>query len=425
MSTSPRNRHPRSTERVTFTGLFIILDFLLRLLVFDLWIYFRLSDALFWSLQAVGLTVLMLSLASWNYERLLNKHRVKHMVVEAGPWALILVLFVVVSGAVVSYSATEDWDRQSFRFLFTVAACTFYGTYIAALYLLSASGRAWHPGPDDRHAVEHAEDLHPIDLNDLRIARMETDTFSITHRVESYTLESALFGALAFSGFLTLLGADEPVLPKIRALEADLEAIWTVVRKAPLAVRDQVVERLTPEDVIAALTVETVLSSMLFLLVILSRLRFYNTLKRVDHSVRSARAMNDKEDQVHLLDIETRGEIPELSTRRAYLTRRVNQYMNDAETLFDAMKPLVAYMWVFRTLGIGMFLLILVTSAFLISPMLSLAFVVLTVSAYTFMHLDNRVHEKRLHSISLRRVMMNRAGARALLVRHRDPTVPR
>lgn len=254
---------------------------------------------------------------------------------------------------------------------------------------------------------------------------METDTFSITHRVESYTLESALFGALAFSGFLTLLGADEPVLPRIRALEADIEAIWTVMRKAPLAVREQLVERLTPEDVIAALTVETVLSSMLFLLVILSRLRFYNTLKRVDHSVRSARAMNDKEDQVHLLDIETRGEIVELSTRRAYLTERVNQYMNDAETLFDAMKPLVAYMWVFRTLGIGMFLLILVTSAFLISPMLSLAFVVLTISAYMYMHLDNRVHEKRLHSISLRRVMINRAGARASLMRHRHPTVPR
>lgn len=108
MNTSPRNNRPRSTERVTFTGLFIILDFLLRLLVFDLWIYLRLSDALFWSLQAVVLTVLMLGLASWNYNRLLNKRRVKHMVVEAGPWALILVLFVVVSGAVVSYSATED-----------------------------------------------------------------------------------------------------------------------------------------------------------------------------------------------------------------------------------------------------------------------------------------------------------------------------
>jgi hypothetical protein len=399
--------------------MFIILDFLLRVLIFDLWIYFRLSDALFWILQSVGLTGLMLFLAFWNYNRLLNKHRVKHLMVEAGPWALILVLFVVVSGTVVSYSATEDWDQQSFRFFFTVAACAFYGTYIAVLYLLSASGRLWLPDPEDRHVVEHAEDLHPIDLNDLRIARMETDTFSITHRVESYTLESALFGALAFSGFLTLLGSDEPVLPKIRTLGSDLEAIWTVMRKAPSTVREQVVERLTAQDVIAALTVETVLSSMLFLLVILSRLRFYNTLKRVDHSVRSARAMNDKEDQVHLLDIETRGEIPELSTRRAYLTRRVNQYMNDAETLFDNMKPLVAYMWVFRTLGIGMFLLILVTSAFLISPMLSLAFVVLTISAYTFMHLDKRVHERRLRRISLGRRNMGRAGTLGVLLRQR------
>lgn len=419
MNTFPRHRRPRSTERVTFTGIFIISDFLVRLLTFDLWIYVGLPGPVFWMLQGLGITGLMLFLAYWNYTRLLDKHRVKHMVVDAGPWALVLVLFVVVSGTVVSYSATEDWEPRSFRLPFTVAACALYGTYIAVLYLLSASGRPWHPGPEDRHAVAHARDLQPIDLNDLRIARMETDTFSITHRVESYTLESALFGALAFSGFLTLLGSPEPVLAKIRMLGADLEAIWTVMGKAPSTVREQMIERLTPEDVIAALTVETVMSSMLFLLVILSRLRFYNTLKQVDHSVRSARAMNDKEDQVHLLDIETRGQIPELATRRAYLTRRVNQYMNDAETMFDNLKPLVAYMWVFRTLGIGMFLLILVTSAFLISPMLSLAFVVLTISAYTFMHLDKRVHERQLHSLRIPGMKRRRPGARARLRRHR------
>lgn len=409
MNTSSHGRRQNLTERVTFTGFFIITDFLLRLLVFDLWIYFGLSDFLFWSLQVVGLTGAVLALALWNYHRLLNRHRVARIVVESGPWALILVLFVVVAGTVVSYAATEDWGRPGLRLLFTIFACAAYGTYITSLYLLSASGRTWLPRPEDRHAVEHAADLHPIDLNDLRIARMETDTFSITHRVESYTLESALFGALAFSGFLTLLGANQDVLLKIRALGADLEAIWTVMRKAPLVLREQLAERLTAEDVIAALTVETVLSSMLFLLVILSRLRFYNTLKRVDHSVRSARAMNDKEDQVHLLDIETRGEIPELATRRAYLTRRVNQYMNDAESLFDNLMPLVAYMWVFRSLGIGMFLLILSTSAFLISPMLSLSFVVLAFSAYTFMHLDTRRHERQLQGLALRR------GKRGLL----------
>ncbi|HEX2077714.1 MAG TPA: hypothetical protein VHG08_08390 [Longimicrobium sp.] len=378
----------RNTERLTFTGSFIVVDFVLRLIVLDLWIYFDLSDVLFWSLQVGGITATILLLVYWKYNRLLEKHAAKHIVVEGGPWALILVLFVVVSGTVAAYSATEDWNSNSLRLLFTVVSFGLYGSYIGILYLFSASGRPWSPPPEEQHVVEHADDLDPIDHNDLRIANMETDTFSITHRVESYTLESALFGALAFSGFLTLLAADQPVLPKIELLRRDIQAVWGSLRTESLeALQGQMAARFTADDVIAALTVQTVCSSMLFLLVIISRLRFYNILKRVDHSVRSARAMNDKEDAVHLLILETRGQNPELLARRAYLTRRVNQFMNDAETSFNHMQPLVRYMWVFRTLGIGMFLLILLTSAFIISVKLSLGFLVLSISAYVYMHL--------------------------------------
>ena len=232
-TTEGRRTKRKSAERLTFSATFIITDFVLRLIVLDLWVYFGLSDVLFWMLQVVGITTVILLLVYWKHNRLLEKHRTKQILVQGGPWALVLVLFVVVAGTVAAYSATEDWGRP-LRLLFTTTSFALYGTYVGVLYIFSPSGRLWFPPPEEQHVVEHADDLDPIDHNDLRIANMETDTFSITHRVESYTLESALFGALAFSGFLTLLAADDPVLPKIEALRQDIEAVWTALRPQPL-----------------------------------------------------------------------------------------------------------------------------------------------------------------------------------------------
>jgi hypothetical protein len=95
--------------------------------------------------------------------------------------------------------------------------------------------------------------------------------------------------------------------------------------------------------------------------------------------------------------------------------------MNDAETSFDHIQPMVRYMWVFRTLGIGMFLFILLTSAFMISVKLSLAFLVLTVSAYVYMHLHGwmEIWRRRRRMRAFLPARLSRIAARDVVDRMR------
>ncbi|MEM8964144.1 MAG: hypothetical protein AAGD38_21850, partial [Acidobacteriota bacterium] len=57
-----------------------------------------------------------------------------------------------------------------------------------------------------------------IDQNDLSLTELDVQTASMSRRVDTYTLESALFGALAFSAFLTLITSDPTTIEEIKAL---------------------------------------------------------------------------------------------------------------------------------------------------------------------------------------------------------------
>jgi hypothetical protein len=93
---------------------------------------------------------------------------------------------------------------------------------------------------------------------------------------------------------------------------------------------------------------------------------------------------NDKEEEVYNLMLENEAKKEVLEGRLQHLTQRIADAINKAEPLFRDLDFIANAMWALRNSGIGTFVLILLTSAFLISNILALIFVVVSLAAYIF-----------------------------------------
>ncbi|MEJ0031318.1 MAG: hypothetical protein WDO15_13505 [Bacteroidota bacterium] len=107
--------------------------------------------------------------------------------------------FFIGTGVYVSYLLPDH--------LYTFA---FAGLVIYFFILL----RFFHVGKIDESSIEQligtddAKEEYDYDRNDEEIVQLETKLNSFTGRLEAYVLESALFGALTFSGFLQIMASD-------------------------------------------------------------------------------------------------------------------------------------------------------------------------------------------------------------------------
>lgn len=398
---SSSEARPKPAEKPTFDAPYwpTILDYALRWIALELWRYGLIHTAIFWGLQIVAIPVLIASLIFPREERLKKKYGIASTLLpEDTPLSMLLMAFVVFSGAYITYTLAEG-RHPAIRILFAAIVVVVYGFYAVVLHITPVASRSKEDRMMELRALEEAlarDEDEAVDANNIRIARMETEINSISQRVESYTLESALFGGLAFSGFLTLISADDSTLPKTRLLVAHLSAfIRRVAEKGFSGIDFAAVGSLSLDELLAAISLETLVCSMFFVSVIVMRLHFYGILKKVDYAVRVARTYNDKEDEVHHLCSQAQN--PTLQSRLERLTGKVADAIDHAEPLFRDLTFIMNYMRGFRSLGIGSFVLILITSAFLLARPVGVAFTVVIVFAYTYSYADHIWRDRRIN----------------------------
>jgi hypothetical protein len=370
------------TEVFSFSFYFLATDYALRWVVLEIWRYRIVNDWVFWTSQFV-IGLCMFIYIGFRQERIRAKYQVPKTEVEDTAWSILFLLFIAFSSSYIAYSLYSDW-RLWVKLLFSLAILLVYSTYTLMLYVGSIQRISKADRARELDALS-GDEQNEIDANDIRIVRMETEIASVSHRVESYTLESALFGALAFSGFLTLISSSNPVLKNSQDLLASLSIIFNRLREGSFSGLSNSLNLMATSDyLMAAITIETLVCSMFFVSVIVSRLRFYGVLKQVDYAVRTARMYNDKEEEVYNLMLENEAKKEVLEGRLQHLTQRIADAINKAEPLFRDLDFIANAMWALRNSGIGTFVLILLTSAFLISNILALIFVVVSLAAYIF-----------------------------------------
>jgi len=300
---------------------------------------------------------------------------------------------------------------------------------------------------------------YQIDYNDLQIIKVEGRLRNEHSRVEAYILESVMFGALAFSGFLSIIASErfnftiterqellknKTTIGKDTLVVEDKEVVSTIVidttaknKKGSKLKREVKVEKsdprvqntemrifwnetmnfldnlllfklreagnnwnklIKPSNLIMLITVETLLCALFFLSVIASRLRYTKMTEEIDNLVRLARNFNDKEEEVHNLVMQGLGDDyvqTNLRKRLQSLGIKIAQYLERANTLLTQTRPILIYMSLFRNLGVIMFIVILITSSLFFSKSLALVFLMFSVVAYVYEYVDIKLRLKK------------------------------
>lgn len=220
-----------------------------------------------------------------------------------------------------------------------------------------------------------------VDQNDEVIVKLETRLNAITSRLEAYVLESALFGALSFSGFLQVIANNIITVEDMSRFAQScfqtaggfVKADWSEFETG-LAALD------TNASLFCLVSVESLLCSIFFLAVIASRLQFSDVSDKVREALNLAKVYNTKEE----LQVEREGIAEKAGERLKQLNINVHQQLENAENVMEELEPVIRYMQYFRNAGIFVFLIILVSSSFLITGILAWAFAVLGFATWLY-----------------------------------------
>ncbi len=300
------------------------------------------------------------------------------------------------------------------------------------------------------------EDYEEVDLNDIALVELEGDEKNLTNRVDAYVLESVMFGALTFSGFLTLiaidpeafdigqirlfgqglinflsdfvlfefkstnsygifvtapktgghiLSVDSTTINSVNDIASNLsDDLKSIVQEAVVGTTQVIEARhlsthfTHAQNLIIWLMLETLISSSFFLLVIASRLRFTQLIEKIDNAINLAKTYNAKEEEVYMLHLQ-------FEKNRAYrnrlilLSAKIEKQVAVAQELIREVKPVVAYMSLFRNLGVLMFLVIISTSLIFFDFRIALFFGFMCLMVYLYKQFDDWYRQRRLRSI--------------------------
>lgn len=385
-----------------FTYRYLLLDFTLRWVMLGLRQVDWINDWIFWLAQGFAIPIFVVYLSDRRGNEVARKYGLKPS--KAQPkdttGTVVFSLFVILLGTYITYSL-YPW-RVWLRVLFATIAFVVYGLYVFMVYLDSLKATPADNIPPASEAEETLTDPQWRDENDRAIIELETEKISQSHKVEAYTLESALFGALAFSGFVTIVSSEKPVLAGVQKLLEDISALINMGLTFDFSNLNQVLNDLTLENtLLAAIATQTLISAVFFLSVIISRLRFNDVMRRVELATRLASAYNCKEEELCSLSYQTidPAKVVLQEERLAELKAKISLATFYAEASMKDLMPVVRYMSVFRNLGVISFLLILVTSALWVSRFLAMVFTGLSLLAYVYPFLDKLIRDRKLSGI--------------------------
>jgi len=222
---------------------------------------------------------------------------------------------------------------------------------------------------------------YSVDENDEEIVKLETRLNSFTSRLDAYVLESALFGALTFSGFLQIMASD---LVSFTDLENFATMVFNTSRGLINLQWPDFYAGLTGLNskvhLLCLVSVESLICSGFFLAVIASRLRFSDVADKVRTSIEMAKVYNAKEEML-IAEHEVTERQP---GRLRDLTNKVSEQIHAAVVALERVNPVMIYMRYFRNAGILVFLAILISSSLFITSVLGWTFIAVVGATYTY-----------------------------------------
>ena len=302
-----------------------------------------------------------------------------------------------------------------------------------------------------------------VDLNDIAIVQLEGDAKNYVNRVEAYILESVMFGALTFSGFLTLIAIDPDTLniSNIRTFGAGLmeflhdfalfefqeinsyqifanfpdanladaqEATQVTIKEATESVLETVktkdpnmkesmlflIENATEAVRIAEQTSQKTTqatTNLVFWIMIETLVSSTFFLLVIASRLRFTKIIEKIDNAIRLAQTYNHKEEEvfmlhlqfdqslKLRRRLEILSKKIEEQIRISNQLLKEAKPIVGYMSFFRNLGVLMFLIIIITSLLFFDFSLAVSAAFLAVAVYLYKEFDDWYRSRRLKTI--------------------------
>jgi hypothetical protein len=217
---------------------------------------------------------------------------------------------------------------------------------------------------EDKEHMELSRNLSPEE-NDEEIVNLEVNLKAENERMNAYVIEAALFGALAFSAFLQLVAEANLSIEHISTFNQHLLKVFSHLIDNELKSLDTSVQYLTSKfGIFSFLSYQLLLCSIFFLAVIASRLRFSRLTDYVDRYVQLSKSINEKEET-----LVRQGNINDNAL--IHYNTRIKELLKKGYEKQEELNPIMEYMKFFRTIGISMFFLVIITGGMFISPWIS------------------------------------------------------
>jgi len=215
-----------------------------------------------------------------------------------------------------------------------------------------------------------------LDANDGMIAKLESELKGINSTVDSYMLESVLLGALAFSGFLTIVasnvisGSDDQFTEIINKF---MDSAATVLFSEKGINTDEFSNLFEGSNLFIIIMFESLICAVFFIMVLTLRLKYSDMSLKMDYLIRVLHIFNAKEEELIVLKMDDNNQDnTRITERTRLLTQKIEAGIADASHLLSQIKPVVAFMSLYRNMGLIFFYLVLVTSGLYFSGWLSL-----------------------------------------------------
>lgn len=297
-------------------------------------------------------------------------------------WNYVLVFFMVVQGIIIqNYLAP---DIPGFALLIITIASSFYFLMILRHFSKKAPQYKEVKEQLEIRTKKEMEGILSHDENDELIVDMEVALKSDNEKMNAYVIEAALFGALAFGGFLTIISSSDFSQENMSLFNRGLSQIISdiIQMKGIAEFSSASALMFNKSGLLILLAYQSLFCSVFFLSVIASRLRFSYLGDQIDKLLQLARAYNEKE-EAEIANSDVPG------SKFAEYNERIKAYLKQSIQKKDELYPIIDYMKFFRTLGIGSFFIILITAGMFISVELSAILLFISVLSLVFFKLKD------------------------------------
>lgn len=218
--------------------------------------------------------------------------------------------------------------------------------------------------------------------NDEEIIELDVSLRSANEKMEAYVLEAALFGALAFSGFLQLISSSNISIESIGLFSSNFYGMFEgIVNFSSKSTLHSINQLLSKDGILSLMAFLTLFCSVFFLAVIASRLRFNDLSDSIDKSLQLSKIYNDKEENI----ISLNGGNPNESSN--VITKIIRKHLIQGNLTLEQTLPIMEFMRFFRTLGIFTFFVIVVSGGLFVSVQLSLVLAFIMLISFLFFKL--------------------------------------